>query len=143
MSDSKPDLYTGLDQLIAKPTRPEEPAPEAPQPPASALTTDGPSSEQRKQLRNGKKTDDEEGTRFVRELDPDPPDVLYLYRKQTLEFGPKDLEAVEHVQNAMSETHKREVTKTELVRAAVEFLVKDYNAHREQSFIVRKFVRRR
>lgn len=59
-----------------------------------------------------------------------------------LEFGPKDLEAVEHVQIAMSETHNREVTKTELVRAAIEFLVKDYNAHREQSLIVRTFVRR-
>ncbi len=143
MSENKPDLYAGLDQMIAKPTKPAEPEPEAQPAPTTTREADHAVSESRGNQETNKKSDGTSGTRLVREVEPDLPDVLYLYRKQTLEFGPKDLEAVEHIQQVMSEAHTRQITKTEIVRAAVEFLVKDFNAHREQSFIVRKFVRRR
>ena len=143
MSEDKPDLYAGLDQMIAKPTKPSsaEPAtpeavpPDAPEPEAKVQTDTA-----AKKAGTGHPAEDE--THLVRQLEPDLPDEPYLYRKQTLDFGPKDLEAVEKMQRAMSETHKRQVTKTDIVRAAVEFLSKDCDAHAEQSFIVRKFVRR-
>jgi hypothetical protein len=142
MSGDKPDLYAGLDQMIAKPTKPAaaEPAPpepvqpEAPEPAAEATTS------AIHKAASGHPAADE--THLVRQLEPDLPDEPYLYRKQTLDFGPKDLEAVEKMQRVMSGTHKRQITKTDIVRAAVEFLSKDCDAHAEQSYLVRKFVRR-
>ncbi len=50
---------------------------------------------------------------------------------------------MEKLQRVMSETHKRQITKTDIVRAAVEFLSKDCDAHAEQSYLVRKFMVRR
>lgn len=143
MSDDKPDLYAGLDQMIAKPTKPsagEPTAPEPVQPDAPELAARATTSSTMHDAASGHPAEDE--THLVRQLEPDLPDEPYLYRKQTLEFGPKDLEAVEKLQRVMSETHKRQITKTDIVRAAVEFLSMDCDAHAEQSFIVRKFVRR-
>ena len=143
MSDDKPDLYAGLDQMIAKPTRPSAGEPATPEP----VQPEAPETAAKVQTNTAVQTaasrqpaDDE--THLVRQLEPDLPDEPYLYRKQTLDFGPKDLEAVEKMQRVMSETHKREITKAQIVRAAVEFLSKDCDAHAEQSFVVRKFIRR-
>ena len=143
MSDDKPDLYAGLDQMITKPTKPSPAEPAAPEPvppnapePVTTIQTDTVAN----RAASGDPADDE--TYLVRQLEPDLPDEPYLYRKQTLDFGPKDLEAVEKMQRVMSETHKRQITKTDIVRAAVEFLSKDCDAHAEQSYLVRKFVRR-
>lgn len=143
MSEDKPDLYAGLDQMIAKPTKPSLSAPTAPdpiQPEAPAPAAKAATSSIVHEAAIGHPAEDE--THLVRQLEPDLPDEPYLYRKQTLDFGPKDLEAVEKLQRVMSETHKRQITKADIVRAAVEFLSKDCDAHAEHSFIVRKFVRR-
>ncbi len=142
MSDDKPDLYAGLDQMIAKPTKPSPAEPTTPEPvppdaPEPSIKT---TSIAVHETASSHPAEDE--THLVRQLEPDLPDEPYLYRKQTLDFGPKDLEAVEKLQRVMSETHKRQITKTDIVRAAVEFLSKDCDAHAEQSFIVRKFIRR-
>ena len=142
MSEDKPDLYAGLDQMIAKPTRPSSaepatPEPVPPDPPEQSIKTANIAVHEAA-IRH----QEEDETHLVRQLEPDLPDEPYLYRKQTLDFGPKDLEAVEKMQRVMSETHKRQITKTDIVRAAVEFLSKDCDAHAEQSYLVRKFVRR-
>ena len=143
MSEDKPDLYAGLDQMIAKPTKPSPAEPTTPEP----VQPEAPEQVAKIQTNtavptaaSGHPAEDE--THLVRQLEPDLPDEPYLYRKQTLDFGPKDLEAVEKLQRVMSETHKRQITKTDIVRAALEFLSKDCDAHAEQSYLVRKFVRR-
>jgi hypothetical protein len=137
-------LYAGLDQLITKPTRnsardvtavdvhtesePELPimarAPEARQTVAPTQETETPT-----------------GVSLTRRLDPEPPDSPALYRKQTLQFGARDLDAVQTLQQAMA-ARGREVAKNDLVRAAVEFLAKDFEAQQDDSYFVRKFVRR-
>ena len=80
---------------------------------------------------------------LVRQLEPDPPDAPDLYRKQTINFGPDDLDAVQKMQDALRDLHKQEISKQDIVRTAVEFLLKDHDLHKEDSFLVRKFVVRR
>lgn len=142
MTEATPDLYTGLDQIIAKPTKPAT-APEAKPETAENVAGGLDAAEES----NGKKKTTEQpqtevGTALVRRLDPDPPEALELYRKQTLQFGPKELDTIQRIQQVMSNKHHRETTKNDLVRAAVEFLAKDFDAHSDDSFLVRKFVRR-
>jgi hypothetical protein len=79
---------------------------------------------------------------LVRQLEPDVPDAPDLYRKQTINFGPEDLESVHKMQQALRDEHDQEISKQDIVRAAIELLVKDFDLHKENSFLVRKFVRR-
>ena len=142
MAMEAPELYNGLDQLIAKPTKEdpvtapqEEPAPPAESP---ALLDDRPHVNQTGEQAH---SSDGEGN-LVRRLEPDLPDAPDLYRKQTLQFGPKELDAIRTMQQGMSERHNQTLSKNDLVRAAVEFLAKDFAMHKDASFLARKFVRR-
>jgi hypothetical protein len=144
MTAQSTGLYTGLDQIIAKPTRPPatEPGdvhqlstpeaakavPSLPEPSKAQKETAGP-------------LDTASGASFARRLEPDPPEALPLYRKQTLQFGPKELETVQRLQQAMA-ARQHEISKNDLVRAALEFLAKDFTAQKDDSYLVRKFVRR-
>jgi hypothetical protein len=144
MSEATPNLYAGLDQMVAKPTKTESVAV-----PAQAL-----SEEARKeaivpghgngQAKEEKKTAVllEPDGNLVRQLEPDLPDALDLYRKQTINFGPEDLESVHKMQQALRDEHDQEISKQDIVRAAIELLVKDFDLHKEDSFLMRKFVRR-
>lgn len=137
-------LYAGLDQLIARPTRKESAAasafPVPPEPePEKANTT---SEEIGKAPVRTEEAESPANLRTVRQLDPEPPDSPALYRKQTPQFGPGDLAAAERLQAAMV-TRGGQVGKNDLIRAAVEFLAKDYEAHQDDSYLVRKFIMRR
>jgi len=140
-----PNLYTGLDQLIAKPTRAETaavPVQTAEEPVVRQDTiTPVPGTRQEETQKKPAAPPDTAGN-LVRQLEPDPPDAPDLYRKQTINFGPDDLEAVQKMQDALRDLHKQEISKQDIVRAAVEFLLKDHELHKEDSFLVRKFVRR-
>jgi hypothetical protein len=137
-------LYAGLDQMITKPTRNS-----ARDVPAADVHTE---SETEKPITAGtagarqtvapnQETDTPTGVSLARRLEPEPPDSPALYRKQTLQFGARDLEAVQTLQKAMA-ARGHEVAKNDLVRAAVEFLAKDFEAQQDNSYFVRKFVRR-
>jgi hypothetical protein len=137
-------LYAGLDQMITKPTRNST---------RDVTAVDVHSeSEPEKSISAGTEeagqaavpapaTETPTGVSLTRRLDPEPPDSPALYRKQTLQFGARDLETVENLQQAMA-ARGCEVAKNDLVRAAVEFLAKDFEAQQDNSYFVRKFVRR-
>jgi hypothetical protein len=137
-------LYAGLDQMIAKPTRnglleaSEVPKVTEPEPvKRSAAGVE----DSRQAPVPAPETETPTGVSLTRRLDPEQPDSPALYRKQTLQFGARDLEAVQRLQQAMA-ARGNEVAKNDLVRAAVEFLAKDFDAQQDDSYFVRKFVRR-
>lgn len=143
MTPQPPTLYAGLDQMIAKPTRKEEtgaserPTPQEPEREKANAATENIGPTTARVLAAQPSTD----MRMIRRLDPEPPDSPALYRKQTLQFGPIDLEAVQRLQAAVA-ARGHQVGKSDLVRAAVEFLAKDLEAYEGESYLVRKFVRR-
>ena len=119
MSDVVPDMYAGLDQMIARSTA-VAPGAKQPRPKQKA----GPAAEK------------------PVPLTPDEPKPLAFYRKQTFYLGAEDLNFLEQAQDAMQAQYKHEVFKNELVRAALELLAKDFEINKDKSFLVRKFVRR-
>lgn len=141
MSETAPNPYSGLDQLIAKPTRAETTPVQSPQGSHAEPILDAQSHQQTEDLQ--KKTPEPNAdTNLVRRLDPDPPDTLELYRKQTIYFGPKEIEAILRLQAALADVNDQEISKIDIVRAAIELLLKDFELHKADSFFVRKFVRR-
>lgn len=139
MSEAAPNLYTGLDQLIAKPTRTERAT--VPMPVVEASPDATPANGEADKQNNMPVSPETPGN-LVRQLEPDPPDAPDLYRKQTINFGPEDLESVHKMQQALRDEHDQETSKQDIVRAGIELLVKDFDLHKEDSFLMRKFVRR-
>ncbi len=143
MSEMVPNPYSGLDQLIAKPTRAEaapiaaQKAEEAEQDQSATTTPNGQAETLEK-----KSVHPAPAANLVCELEPNPPNTPNLYRKQTINFGPDDLGAVQKMQEALRNAYDLEVSKQDIVRASVEFLLKDHELHKENSYLVRKFVRR-
>lgn len=142
MSETAPNPYSGLDQLIAKPTRAETSPVQSPQENDAERVIPSQSRHQAEDLQKKRTPEPNADTNLVRRLDPDPPDTLELYRKQTIYFGPKEIEAILRLQAAMTDVHDQEISKIDIVRAAIELLLKDFELHKADSFFVRKFVRR-
>ena len=143
MSEATPNLYAGLDQMVAKPTKTESVAvpAQAPTEEVQEATTPTPRNgppEKQKETAVHPETE----MNLVRQLEPDLPDAPDLYRKQTINFGPEDLESVHKMQQALHDGDDQEISKQDIVRAAIELLVKDFDLHKEDSFLMRKFVRR-
>ena len=74
-------------------------------------------------------------------MQPDVPDIPEFYRKQTFELSEAELDFLDEAKLVCKRKYKFRVTKNELVRAALELLTKDFETHKETSFLVRKFAK--
>ncbi len=70
-------------------------------------------------------------------FEPEAPRRQLLRRKQTFEFSKGELDFLDEVKFQLRELG---VTKNEVIRTALELLSKDYQANKETSFLVRKFI---
>jgi hypothetical protein len=70
-------------------------------------------------------------------FEPDAPRKQLLRRKQTFELSQGELDFLDEVKFQLREL---DVTKNEVIRTALELLSKDYQANKETSFLVRKFI---
>jgi hypothetical protein len=70
-------------------------------------------------------------------FEPEAPRRQLLRRKQTFELSKGELDFLDEVKFQLRELS---VTKNEVIRTALELLAKDYQANKETSFLVRKFI---
>jgi len=70
-------------------------------------------------------------------FEPEAPRRQLIRRKQTFELSQGELDFLDEVKFQLRELG---VTKNEMIRTALELLSKDYQANKETSFLVRKFI---
>ena len=70
-------------------------------------------------------------------FEPEAPRRQLLRRKQTFELSKGELDFLDEVKFQLRELG---VTKNEVIRTGLELLAKDYQANKETSFLVRKFI---
>jgi hypothetical protein len=70
-------------------------------------------------------------------FEPEAPRRQLLRRKQTFELSQGELDFLDEVKFQLRELA---VTKNEVIRTGLELLSKDYQANKETSFLVRKFI---